>query len=270
MIDPHSTTTRRLENALTIVSIAITVHLCCALARGGSWGCFIRLFKNLLWVWREFRRGNYLTRAGETAREFIASWQVRTFWWRGCRAFFGSLIWLVLPTLLLGIANRTRGLPVLLTVIGGWLLIPVLIRVPFLQAHFAVEDRWGSLFDRKTIRDLRRRAPICHLLAIITTYALSLPLYLLTIVVPPRDALWLVTVVFIAAIYPARICVGWAYYHAWVRTDPAFFLWRWSAWILTWGLLGTYVFLLFFTQFIGEHGKLVLFEHPSLLLPVPF
>jgi hypothetical protein len=30
------------------------------------------------------------------------------------------------------------------------------------------------------------------------------------------------------------------------------------------------VFLLFFTQFIGQHGKGVLFEHHALLLPVPF
>jgi hypothetical protein len=35
-------------------------------------------------------------------------------------------------------------------------------------------------------------------------------------------------------------------------------------------LVGAYVFVLFFTQFVGEHGKGVLFEHHALLLPVPF
>jgi hypothetical protein len=35
-------------------------------------------------------------------------------------------------------------------------------------------------------------------------------------------------------------------------------------------LVAVYVFLLFFTQFIGQHGKGVLFEHHALLLPVPF
>ena len=35
-------------------------------------------------------------------------------------------------------------------------------------------------------------------------------------------------------------------------------------------LLVLYIFLLFFTQFIGQHGKGVLFEHHAFLLPVPF
>ena len=35
-------------------------------------------------------------------------------------------------------------------------------------------------------------------------------------------------------------------------------------------LLALFVFLLFFTQFIGEHGKGVLFEHHAFLLPAPF
>ena len=35
-------------------------------------------------------------------------------------------------------------------------------------------------------------------------------------------------------------------------------------------LLGAYIFLLFFTQAIGAHGKAVLFEHHVFLLPVPF
>ena len=40
--------------------------------------------------------------------------------------------------------------------------------------------------------------------------------------------------------------------------------------ILMLPLLGLFVFILFFTQFIGEHGKAVLFEHHAFLLPVPF
>jgi hypothetical protein len=35
-------------------------------------------------------------------------------------------------------------------------------------------------------------------------------------------------------------------------------------------LLALYVTLLFFTQFIGEHGKWVLLEHHAWLLPAPF
>ena len=35
-------------------------------------------------------------------------------------------------------------------------------------------------------------------------------------------------------------------------------------------LLAVYVFILYFTQFLGAHGKLTLYEHHVFLLPWPY
>ena len=86
----------------------------------------------------------------------------------------------------------------------------------------------------------------------------------------PSDAMWLVTAVFIVTIYPARIVTGWVYHRAMTREQDAGFLWRWGCRLTMVPLLGLYVFLVFFSQAIGEHGKAGLFEHHAFLLPVPF
>jgi hypothetical protein len=82
--------------------------------------------------------------------------------------------------------------------------------------------------------------------------------------------MWFVTLVFILSIYPARLVTGWAYGRALRRQTRAGFVTRWFARLVMGPLLAVYVFLLFFTQFIGQHGKGVLLEHHALLLPVPF
>ncbi len=99
---------------------------------------------------------------------------------------------------------------------------------------------------------------------------LALPLYLLKIFLLPQDAMWFVTLVFIVSIYPARLVTSWAYGRATRKDGPAWFGTRWSARALMLPLLVLFVVLLFFTQFIGQHGKGVLFEHHAFLLPVPF
>jgi hypothetical protein len=76
--------------------------------------------------------------------------------------------------------------------------------------------------------------------------------------------------VFIMSIYPARVISGWAYSRAVQAEKRPWFGWRWVCRLLGVGLLGAYVFLLFFTPLLGEHGKAVLFEHHAFLLPVPF
>jgi hypothetical protein len=95
-------------------------------------------------------------------------------------------------------------------------------------------------------------------------------MYLFKIALPPSDAMWMVTIVFIVSIYPVKVITGWAYHRARTREKRAYFLLRWFTRALLLPLLSLYVFLLFFTQFIGEHGKRVLFEHHAFLLPAPF
>ena len=82
--------------------------------------------------------------------------------------------------------------------------------------------------------------------------------------------MWLITAVFIVSMYPARIITGWVYHRAMTRPREAWFGWRWASRLIMIPLLGIYVFLVFFSQAIGQHGKAGLFEHHAFLLPVPF
>ncbi|HEV3138817.1 MAG TPA: hypothetical protein VGZ26_12960 [Pirellulales bacterium] len=270
LIDPTSRSTRRLDFAVTALSIAIALHLCLALARGGSVGCFLRPIKNARWALRQWRLGGYADKAAAEIRAFVAGLRLRYHFWLGVRGAFGAFAWLVVPTALFAFASKTEGKQIVVTILGGFLLVPVLAWLPFLQARFASENRFRGLFELREVRRLFSHAPFAWLLAVVATYVLALPLYLLKIFLLPQDAMWFVTLVFILSIYPARLVTGWAYGRALRREQRAGFLWRWSARLLLGPLLVVYVFLLFFTQFIGQHGKGVLFEHHAFLVPAPF
>ena len=101
-------------------------------------------------------------------------------------------------------------------------------------------------------------------------YTLSLPLYLPKVYLLPQDAMWTITLIFVVTMYPAKVMTGWALHRAVARQEPPWYGWRWlSRWVMV-PLMGLYVFLLFFTPYISEHAKGVLFENHALLLPVPF
>lgn len=270
VIDPGSRAARGWAVAKAVVAVLAAGHLLLALARGGSPGCFLRPLKNVLWLAGRLRDGSYWDQAGRSVRDFVVGLRIRHHFLLGLRGYVGSLIWLAVPTALLAFARRSAPGPVLVTVLGGLLLVPVLAWVPFLQARFASTDRFGALFELGAVREAAQRAPLSFFVAVLTTYALSLPLYLFTIAAPPRDALWFETLIFVAFIYPAKLVVGWAYGRGVHRADRAWFPLRWLGRVSTIAVLAVYVFVLFFTQLIGEQGKLVLFEHHALLLPSPF
>jgi hypothetical protein len=269
LIDATSGSTRRLDLAVTALSVLIATHLCLALARGGSIGCFFRPIKNARWALGQFRQGGYLDKAAAEISAFVAGLRLRYHFWLGVRGFFGAFAWLLVPTALFAAANK-EGPQLFITLFGGLLLVPVLAWLPFLEARFAAENRFRGLFELREVQRLFCHAPLAWLVAVVATYVLALPLYLLKVFLLPQDAMWFVTLVFIVSIYPARLVTGWAYGRALRRERPARFVTRWSSRLLMGPLLAVYVFLLFFTQFIGQHGKGVLFEQHALLLPVPF
>ena len=114
-----------------------------------------------------------------------------------------------------------------------------------------------------------RRAPLVMGLAVVLLYGLSLPLSLFKIVAAPRDAVLLLTPIFIVTIYPARLAVGWAAHHAAGREADGWRIVRWPLGAIVMGLLLAYVFLLFFTPAIDAFGRRVLFDHHAVLLPTP-
>ncbi len=139
----------------------------------------------------------------------------------GFRGYLGALLWLFIPSTLYAI-GRDNGL----AIVGGLALALVVLYVPFLQVHFASQNRLGAMREVRTVRARFRRAPIAFLIAFVFTSLLVLPLYLLKIEVVSRDALWLPSLVFIVTIFPLKLMTGWAYGRAERRPRDAHFLTR--------------------------------------------
>jgi len=272
LIAPDGLATRRFQIGLTVAWVLISIHLCLALARGGSLGCFFRPLKNLRWLLKRLRSHDYWTTASTAVRGFVRQLELRRHFVLGLKGFAVAFVWLVVPTALYAAMKELKPGPGFVTIGGGVLLLWVFAWIPFLQARFASQGRWRSGLELRETRELFRHAPFAWLIAVIGVYVLSLPLYLTKVVLPPADAMWLLTLVFIATIYPARILTGWAYHRAVRRRESGLrsrFITRLFVKALMTPLLAIYVFILFFTQFISEHGKQALFEHHAFLLPWP-
>jgi hypothetical protein len=272
LIEPGAPAAGVLAFLTRVAWIGITLHICLALARGGSLSCFFRPIKNVLWLVRRLRAGDYIETASAHIRDFVSRLRLRHHFSLGLRGFLGALVWLLIPTAFYAAARQSEGGPVIVTLLGGFLLTIVFAWVPFLQAHFAAQNRLRAFRELGTVRELFRHAPFAWLIAVIVIYVFALPLYLFKIALPPNDAMWFITLVFIATIYPTRVVAGWAYHRAARRQREgkrSWFITRLFVRLLMWPLLATYVFLLFFTQFIGEEGKLELFQHHAFLLPWP-
>ena len=300
LIDARSPSDIALHILVPALAVIVTVHLCLALARGGSlWSFmwplaipfmplgapFVVLYmvvrhRSLSWLFSPFhsfvagfRRlttPEYWNQASVAVHDFVIGLRLKHHFLLGLKGWIGAMIWLAVPTLLFAATTKTEGGPLIITLFGGLLLMVVLTWVPFLQAHYAAENRFGAMFELKKVRQLYKNAPFSWLITMLVTLTLALPMYLFKIALPPSDAMWLVTIVFIVSIYPVKVITGWAYHRALTQERRAHWSLRWLTRFGLVPLLLIFVLLLFFTQFIGEHGKGVLFEHHAFLLPVPF
>jgi hypothetical protein len=271
LIAPNSPADRGWNAALMAISVAVTLHLLLAIAAGGSFWSFFRPIRSARRVWSAVRKGEYWQQAEAGLSEFVNALRLPHHFWLGLRGFAGTFAWLFIPTVLFAALQDTnKPGQVLVMLLGGLVLIPVLSLVPFLQAHFAAQQKLSAFRDWRLMRELFARAPIRWFLAIVLLYTLALPLYLFKIAAPPQDALWFLTLIFIVTIYPAKLVVGWAYYCAQHTSTLHWRMVRWPlGWVL-WPLLAFYLLMLFLTPAIGAAGRRVLFEHHALLLPTPF
>ncbi|WP_298860106.1 DUF4013 domain-containing protein [uncultured Gimesia sp.] len=273
LIDPGGNSDQTLHLLTLLTSIGVSIHLCLSLARGGTFFCFFRPLKNVLWLNQQIRSGDYLERAALHVRSFVTSLKLGTHFSLGLRGFLGAFIWLVIPSLMLAAISSLdseKGVSILISLIGGATLVLVLGWLPLLQAHFTAENRFSAMFELGTIRRKFKRTPLTWMLSLVVVYVLSLPLYLFKVAALPRDAVWGITLIFVATIYPTKILLGWVYHRASSKTKNAWFVWRWLSRTIILPLIAAYVFIIFFTQFIGIHGSGGLLEHHLFLLPVPF
>jgi hypothetical protein len=271
LIAPGSAVAVRWQGALTFAKVAMVLHLGMALARGGSLTCFLRPIKNARWLLARWRDHDYWTRASTAIGQFLSGLNTRAYFSVGWRGFLGTAAWLFIPSALYAsLHDPDKPVQILTTLIGGFGLWLTLMWAPLLQTRFAAENRILAFRELGIARELFRRAPIAWLFAIVLTYLLALPLYLFKAFSPPQDAMWFVTIVFVVSIFPTKVALGWAYGRSMRRTDRAWWVWRWVSKLLLAVLVAIFVFILFFTPAIGQHGRRVLFEHHALLLPVPF
>ena len=272
LVAPGSTMATVWQLGLILFSLGVALHLVLALARGGRLSLFFWPTPlNALWLWKRFYQGGYWQAAGIVVSDWIAALRLRHHFWLGLRGFLLAFVWLFIPTACFSVLRDTsKPGQVVVTLVGGVALAVVLSWVPFLQAHFAAENRWRAMFEIRIIRELYRKAPLTMLFSLAVLYAFSLPLYPFKAAALPKDVYWLLTPIFILSIYPAKILVGWAYSWAIRREQRAWRILRWACSLLMMTALGLYVFVLFFTPAIGAAGRAVLFQHHGILLPWPF
>jgi hypothetical protein len=271
LIDPQSAAARGWSIGFTLLTVAILIHIAWAWLRGGRvrhflWPAPVRLVKTLP------RLGGQLSQKADELWEFAAQMRVPYYFWLGLRGFAGAIVWLFVPTLLLIAAPRfdEPGAGVLFGLLGGVLMAAVLLYLPFLQTHFAAENRFWAFFEWQRVRAMFRQAPLAFWCSLFITLLFALPLYLFKIEIIPREALWLPGLVFISFIFPARLLTGWAVGLANRREKPRHWVFRWMARLAAVPVVVVFTFILFMTQYISWYGAASLFEQHAFLTPVPF
>ena len=222
-------------------------------------------------LWAGIRRGRMYAEARDAVWDFVVSLRLPQQFWLGLRGFAGAIAWLILPSLMMMFGTSGQGPgSILIGYLGTLGLAIVLLFLPFLQTHFAAENRLAAMFEVGRVTRQFIRAPIAFWFALTVTLLFALPLYLLKIEPPPRDLWWTLTIFFILFIYPARLATGWAVGRARKRIRPRFILSGLFAWAAAMPVIVFYLLILFFTQYTSFLGPASLLEQHAFLLPVPF
>jgi hypothetical protein len=270
LIDPDGGSARVLRLLTRVVAVLTALHLFFAYARGGSLISFVRPIKNVRVAVAKIRRGML---GGEIAGRLGRAWaamRVPLLFWLGVRGLAVVIAWLFVPCAMLAAAGPMDAGHLVLKLCGLVVLTVVFPVLLVLQAHFAAEERLRAGLAVRTGFRVFGRAPVAWLIAGTVTAVLALPLFLFKIVAPPRDAVWMLTPLFVAAILPARIATGWAYRRAARRDRRRNWLAIGLA-VVGFAVVGmTYSGGVFLAQYVNEHGRRAVFEQHAFALPDPF
>ncbi len=264
VVDPRATSAK-VVTALAVAALVVCgFQTLCALARGGRFSHFFRPISNLRWLYR-IVRGRADTSGAIRPRLHISPAELWRSFVLGCAGFALAFAWLVIPSALLA-AGRSHPL---LGIVGAGAMMLVLLYVPFLLVHLAVERRWQAGLELRAVRARFASAPVAFAAALVATVVLALPLHLLKIERLPADVVWLPAVLFIVTMAPVKLGWGWAYARGSRGRRRAFWL-TWPCRVAMLAAAGLYVLVLFFTQYTTWDGAAGIFEHHAFLLPVPF
>ena len=159
--------------------------------------------------------GGMYARARDGVWDFVMNLRLPYYFWLGARGFAGSITWLGIPVLLIVAAVTATeveliGIGVLCMFFGFVSLSVVVLYLPFLEAHFAAENRFSAMFEIGPVRRAFKHAPIAFWFSLLITLAFAVPLYLLKIEFAPTELAWVLCLAFVIMIYPSRLFVGWA------------------------------------------------------------
>jgi len=268
LIAPGSDVARTWHAGLVVVTIIILAHIAWACIRGGKlwhflWPQPLRLMR---WLGAADKFGNLQ----RMVVDYVIGLRLPFYFWLGVRGFVGALAWLIVPVGILIAATRLPvGSSILLSFLGGVLLLLVAIHLPFLQARFAQTGRFSTIFELREVRRLFLRAPLAFWLSLLITLLFAVPLYLLKIELTPRELAWLPSLLFVIFIFPARVLTGWAMSRATRHEQPRHWFWRWSARLGIAPVALAYTIVVYFTPYLSWNGSLSLLEQHAFLVPAP-
>ncbi len=269
LVAPNSPNAKVWHLALLILTALAVVHVVWACLRGGRlrhflWPAPVRFIR---WL----RNPEGLRTIRSAVVDYVVALRLPYYFWLGARGFAGAFLWLLIPvgTLILAAQMPPEKGGALLSLLGGFLLMLVALHLPFLQTHFALENRFRALFEVKTIRRMFQRAPIAFWLALFITLLFSLPLYLLKIELPPREIAWLPSLLFVVFIFPARLLTGWAVSRALRREQPRHWFFRWTSRLGLVPVVFAYALIVYLTQYLSWNGTLSLLEQHAFMVPAP-
>jgi hypothetical protein len=270
LIDPGSLRASRMRLAARIVAAVWVVWCAWAVFRGGRWWQFlwpapVRFVKTIFraQTWRD---------AEDRLWSFVTALRLPHLMKTGFFGTIAALVWLLLPALLMIIALTSPGggLLGLIGLVGAVGMWWVLMYLPFLPIQMASEQRFWSAFDRRSVRAAFRRAPFAFLIAVVGLVVLALPLYLLRIEAIPQELLWVLSLIFVVLIFPAKLLAGWALRRSRQKERESHWTLRWIAWVPLVSAIGFYVGFLYLAKFaLWEGTASILLQH-AFLPPVPF
>jgi len=290
IIEPNSASANNLRAASISLAIFATVYLWWAWARGGTLRHF--LWPEPLRFLRQAWRPSLWNETADALWRFVVSLRLPMLFWLGVRGAVGTLIWLI-PAMVIMYVTR-EGTEAAAGLVGGLAfnaLGYVLLTLPMLQAHFAAEDRFRSMFHWRRVRRELRYAPWSYAGAMfVTLVMLPIPLYLLKVEATPQGIAWLPCLVFVAFMLPARIATGLTLRRCrrlsdesgsgvvgsgsidrgWLATIWAVFS-RWSVrLVVSPAIVIVYLVVLWASQYTSWDGVDTWVRQHALLVPVPF
>jgi len=268
LISPGSGVARAWHAGLVAAIVITLAHIVWACLRGGKLRHFLwpQPLRFVRWLRAPEKFGNLQ----RMITEYVVGLRLPFYFWLGLRGFVGALVWLIVPVgILLAATRLPLGGSVLLSLIGGVLLLVVAIHLPFLQAHFAQTDRFGAMFELREVRRLFLRAPLAFWFALLITLLFAVPLYLLKVELTPRELAWLPSLLFVIFIFPARVLTGWAMSRAKRREEPRHWFPRWMARLGIVPVALAYTLVVYFTPYLSWNGAWSLLEQHAFLVPAP-